>query len=72
MDLNSIFGKQNFKEMWRRGGERIIHHQIKFLKNKLIYPMSYSSGIFNLETSLLWNSNSNSNWSLNWKKEKRK
>jgi hypothetical protein len=50
MDLNSIFGKQNFKEMWRRG-KSIIHHQIKFLKNKLIYPMSYSSGIFNLETS---------------------
>jgi hypothetical protein len=71
MDLNSIFGKQNSKEMWRRG-KSINHRQIKFLGNKLIYPMSYSSGIFNLETSLLWNSNSNSNWSLNWKREKRK
>jgi hypothetical protein len=71
MDLNSIFGKQNSKEMWRRG-KSINHRQIKFLKNKLIYPMSYSSGIFNLETSLSQKSNLNSNWSLNWEREKRK
>jgi hypothetical protein len=50
--------------MWRRG-EKNYPSPNKFLKNKLIYPMSYSSEIFNLETSLLWNSNSNSNWSLN-------
>jgi hypothetical protein len=56
MDLNSIVGKQNSKEMWRRG-KSISHHQIKFLKNKLIYLMSYSSGIFNLETSLSQKSN---------------
>jgi hypothetical protein len=37
--------------MIKKRGKRIIHHQTKFLKNKLIYPMSYSSGIFNLETS---------------------
>jgi hypothetical protein len=71
MDLNSIFGKQNSKEMWRRG-KSISHHQIKFLKNKLIYLMSYLSGIFNLETSLSQKSNLNSSWSLNWEREKRK
>jgi hypothetical protein len=57
MDLNSIVGKQNFKEMWRKG-KNISHHQIKFLKNKLIHLMSYSSGIFKLE--------------LNWERERRK
>jgi hypothetical protein len=30
--------------------------------------MSYSSGIFNLKTSLPRNSNSNSDWNLKWKR----
>ena len=34
--------------------------------------MSYSSGIFNLETSLSQKSNLNSNWSLNWKRKEKK
>jgi hypothetical protein len=44
----------------------------KLLKNKSIHIKSYSSGIFNLKTSLPRNSNLNSNWSLNWEREERK
>jgi hypothetical protein len=46
----------------------------KFLKNKSIHLMSYSSGIFNMNTSLPQNSNLNSNWrcKLKLKEKKRK
>jgi hypothetical protein len=32
MDLNSIFGKQNFKEMWRRGEKHYPSLNKNFLK----------------------------------------
>jgi hypothetical protein len=51
-------------------GEKHYPSPNKFLKNISIHLRSYSSGLFNLETSLPQNSNLNSNWRLNGERRK--